>query len=67
MALSRWPLPCFAAVRIADALPLGEDWARMLGRVRSVVEELKVWESQPERRFGRSPMREVEAVAYRGM
>ena len=44
--LSRWPLPCFAAVKSADDLPLGElegggivlmRW----GKDRSVAEELK--------------------------
>lgn len=39
-----------------------------MGSERSVEEVLKVWENQPERRVGRSPMREVEDVeAYSDM
>ena len=46
IALSRWPLPCFAAVSSADDLPLGEpEGGGMVlmrwGRDRSVEEELK--------------------------
>ena len=65
MALSRCPFPCLAAVRRAEvcAALLGEldaDCERREGRERSVVEVLKVWENQPDRRVGRSPMRDVE-------
>jgi len=44
IALSKWPFPCFAAVRRAEGpLPLGEPcWASRLGRERSVEEVLKV-------------------------
>ena len=46
VALSRWPLPCFAVVKRADDLPLGElDGGGIVlmrwGGNRSVAEELK--------------------------
>lgn len=57
-ALSRCPFPCFAAVRRALDLPLGDVCvARMLGRARSVEEVLKVCENHPDSLVGRSPMR----------
>lgn len=59
IARSRWPLPCFAAVRRGFGF-FGEDmcdWDKMEGKERSVEEELKVCESQPVRRVGRSDMR----------
>lgn len=64
MARSRWPLPCFAAVRRGLFFDFGEaamamwGWARREGRERSVEEELKAWENQPVRRVGRSDMRD---------
>ena len=62
MARSRWPLPCFAALRRGFDFDFGDmwDWERMVGRVRSVEEEEKVCENQPERRVGRSDMRPDE-------
>lgn len=65
IALSRCPFPCLAAIRRAEvcAALLGEldaDCERREGSERSVVEELKVWENQPDRRVGRSPIRDVE-------
>jgi hypothetical protein len=69
MALSKWPLPCFAAVRRAEAwvVLLGEgaagvDSESRVGRERSVVEVLKVCVNHPERRVGRSLMRDVDDV-----
>lgn len=56
MALSRWPLPCFATVSNADAFDFGDGWAMRVLRLRSVVDELNVCENQPERREGMSPI-----------
>lgn len=45
MARSRWPLPCFAAVRSGFDFDFGEDMCdceRMEGSERSVEEEEKV-------------------------
>ena len=74
MALSRWPLPCFAAVKSAEPFPFGEaEFVDMCccesscGSERSVEDELNVCENQPERREGRSvtdkrePVLEVDA------
>lgn len=57
MALSRWPLPCFAAVSSAEPRVFGVGWdARRDGRERSLLEEeLNVWENQPDMRCGKSP------------
>ena len=56
MALSICPLPCFAAVRRADPLVFGVEWAaRSDGRDKSFEEELKVCENHPEIRCGKSP------------
>jgi hypothetical protein len=65
IALSRCPFPCLAAVRMGFVclVRTGEVWPdcdRMLGRERSVVDELNVWANQPERRLGKSPIRELE-------
>lgn len=70
MALSRWPLPCFAAVRSADPLPFGDAelaeaeamccWESSCGSERSVEEELKVCENQPESLLGRSVSRVLD-------
>ena len=67
MALSKWPLPCFAAVsKEFVPFPFGEltgkveepdmcvCWERITGRVRSLEDVLKVWENQPESLEGRS-------------
>lgn len=63
MALSRCPLPCFAAVRRAF-LPLGDEadaaWDSRAGRERSVDDVLKVCENHPESLVGRLLMPEVE-------
>lgn len=77
MALSKWPLPCFAAVSRGFApLPFGEPpgkveepdmcacWERITGRVRSLEDVLKVWENQPERRVGRSLIFELGVPWY---
>jgi hypothetical protein len=63
MALSRCPLPCFAAVRRAF-LPLGDEvdaaWESRVGSERSVEDVLKVCENHPERRVGRLDIPEVD-------
>ena len=64
IALSKWPLPFFAAVSKAEgALPFGEAVEWYASRVgRSVEDELKVCENHPESRVGRSLIRDVEDV-----
>lgn len=67
IARSRWPLLCLAAERRGFDFVFGDaiwDWDKMEGRERSVEEELKVWEIQPERRVGRSDMRVDEEDEY---
>jgi hypothetical protein len=56
-ALSRCPLPCFAAVRSELPFDFGLDWDRREGRDKSVELVLNVCENQPDSRVGRSPMR----------
>ena len=62
--MSRWPFPCFAALRSAEPFDFGEadeEWeeVRREGSVRSVDDVLN-WENQPDKRVGRSPIRVEE-------
>lgn len=70
IARSRCPLPCFAAVSKAELLVLGNacevklDCESIDGRDRSVDELVKVCDSHPDSRVGRSDIRVDDVEAY---